>query len=344
MKSNFTETYDFLVSILANAPFGIVTIDLDGYITMCNKMALVNLEIDGSTKRVIEKPLIKFIKHLPKLQKKVVNCIKKGRNAFDLKNVKLNNKFLNIRGREILNGMIISIADITEAKEIERKMIAAMLEGQENERRRLAKEIHDGVGTLLSALKLNMDGIIKEMDVSSEKLANKLENVEELIQTVSSDVRSISHALMPGALKDFGLLATLENFVLKTDAVHDIQVQLFSKGMENRLPENIELGLFRITQELVNNALKYAEAKNITIKIIKNDKLVALTVEDDGKGFDKSEIENLIDTGIGLRNIKSRAESMHGTFRIDTNSGKGVNASIEIRIFDETKEELELRS
>ena len=333
MKDNFTETYNFLASIIKNAPYGIIAIDLNGVVTMCNKLALSQLGIPHKKKYVVETGLINYTATIPKLHKRLIQCLEKGRKACNLNNIIIEEKILNIKGRSISSGMIITTSDMTEAKAVERKIMNAVLEGQENERRRLAKEIHDGIGPLMSTIKMNIESVKRELDGASDKAITKIESVEELVANVATDIRFISHALMPSALKDFGLISTLENLVLKINNSESVMVTLYHLNMEGRLNELVELGLYRITQELVNNALKYSKAKNITIQIVNhmiNPKCITLTVEDDGVGFEKEKIIAQIKSGIGLRNVKARAEALKGFFAIDTSPGNGVTATVEL--------------
>ena len=330
MKNNLTETYEFLASIIGNAPFGIIAIDLNGAITMCNRQALDQLSISLKPKDILETLITNHTQDISKLNNRLLYCLEKGRKAFNLNSIIVKDKVLNIKGRPILNGMIITTADITEAKETERKVLNAMLEGQEKERIRLAKEIHDGIGPLMSTIKLNIESVKKELDQSSEKTLKKIDNVEELIQNIATDIRAISHALMPSALKDFGLISALQNLVLKANKAEAFEIDLIHSEMNERLDSAIELGLYRISQELLNNAIKHSKAQYITIQLIKHPDQITLTVEDDGVGFQKEKIQKLVDIGIGLRNIKTRTEAMRGEFSIDTNPGKGVMATIEI--------------
>ena len=330
MKENFTETYEFLVSIIGNAPYGIVAIDLEGDITMINQLAIGQLGIDKKVGEIVETALHQYLQHVPRLQKKLFKMVEKGRANFDLNNIKIEEHILNIKGRKILNGMIITTADMTEAKEMERKMLSAMLEGQEKERKRLAKEIHDGIGPLMSTLKLNIDSVKNEMEGTAETTIQKMENMEQLVQEVATDIRSISHALMPSALKDFGLIPTLEQLCNKVNAAEKVKVQFISNQLNKKLKSKMELGLYRIAQELLNNALKYAQAKIIIIQLIGHQDQITLTVEDDGIGFDKEQLGQLLETGIGLRNIKTRVQLLKGIFTLDTNPGHGVIATIEI--------------
>ncbi|MFK7809562.1 MAG: ATP-binding protein [Saprospiraceae bacterium] len=330
MKENAQESHALLVSIIKNAPYGVIAVDKNGSIMMCNKLALNQLRISRKAKEIIGSTLTNNTNRIPKLHKRLNQYFNKMRKAFNLNNVLIGERNFNIKGRSISTGMIITISDITETKVMERKVLNAILEGQEGERSRLAKEIHDGIGPLLSTIKLNLDTIKSEIDIVSEKTRRNIYNIEELVTTVASDIRSISHSLMPAALKDFGLIPTLENLVLKINNSEKVDVKLFHSNMEERLEEQVELGLYRMIQELLNNILKYAIAKNITIQIVKHPSDLTLTIEDDGLGFDKEKIEELMSSGIGLRNVKARTEALLGNLIIDTSPGNGVMTTIEI--------------
>ena len=332
MKDQATETYDFLASVIGNAPYGIITIDSDGLISICNQLALSQLGIEQRTKKVLKTLITDHLQKAPRLRKKIIQSLAKGRKPFNLNNIIVKDRNLSVKGRPIGDGMIITTADMTEAKAMERNMLKSMLEGQDNERRRLAKEIHDGIGPLMSTIKLNMDSIKKDMTDAPEKTLKKMDMIEELVRNIATDIRAISHALMPSALRDFGLIATLENLVMKANSAEMVTVELFDSNMERRLEESIALGLYRITQELLNNALKNAQAKNITIQLVKHPKHITLTVEDDGLGFDKEKLAERRDGGIGLRNIKARATAMNGTFNIDSSPGNGVTATLVVPV------------
>lgn len=330
MLDNFTETYDFLVAIIGSVPFGIISIDMEGEVTMCNEMALTHLNINKTANKFIEKELLTYIGDIPELPEMIKDCLEKGRKPFNLNALHFNSKYLNIKGRKILNGMIISVEDITVTKEMEMANLTAMLEGQETERRRLAKELHDGIGPLISTIKLNLDGVKNDLNNTIPKAVKKITSMEELVQTVSTDLRSISHALMPSALIDFGLATALQNLCMKANSSDKVNVDFYHSGIEGRLNQNIELGLFRVSQELLNNAFKYAKAKTISIQLIKHNKSIMLTVEDDGVGFAPEKLQTLIDKGIGLQNIQTRVETLGGFLNIETQLGQGVMTTIEI--------------
>jgi len=111
-----------------------------------------------------------------------------------------------------------------------------------------------------------------------------------------------------------------------------VTIEFFHKGLQERLSQEIELNLFRIIQELLNNAFKYAKANTITIQLIEYPQMIMLSVEDDGVGFDPKQLPTLIDKGIGLQNIETRVHTLSGTCNIETQPGKGVLTTIELPI------------
>lgn len=329
-NNNYTETRELLVAMLDAVPFGIVAIDLNGRIIMCNGEVLVELNIEKKVSEVIETHFSDYLENIPTLKEMLENQLAKGSQTFDLTAIPFLEKLLTIRGRPIINGMIITIEDVTKAKEQERTNLNAMLEGQETERRRLSREIHDGIGPVMSTIKLHLDAVKSELNEVPEKTLKKINSMSELIHEIADDIRSISHALMPGALVDLGLVSALENLCQKANESEKVQVNFYHSGMEKRLDIKLALGLFRICQELLNNAFKYAQATTINVQLIRYPESILLMVEDDGIGFDKKEIKNLINNGIGLRNIQTRSRALSGNFNIDTQKGRGVLATIEI--------------
>ena len=177
---------------------------------------------------------------------------------------------------------------------------------------------------------LHLDAVRSELSDLPEKALKKIEIMAELIHEVANDIRSISHALMPGALLDLGLVATLENLCQKANESEKVQVNFYSSGISEQLSKKLTLGIYRITQELLNNAFKYARARTINVQLIRHPNSILLTVEDDGVGFEKSDLSRLVNNGIGLRNIQSRSRALGGRFNIDSKKGRGVFATVEI--------------
>jgi len=324
----YTEMHDFLLSVLSSVPYGIIATDMEGYIVMINNKALENLKIESTASKLLERPLVKFISTIPAFIEEIEACIKNGRKEFVLRDVNVYNNYISITGKSIMNGMLYSINDVTNIKQAKNLSTLALIEGQELERHRLSKEIHDGVGPLMSTLKLHVDSIKSGWEKAPEKVVKKIEHIEDLLKTVSSDIRSISHDLMPSALIDFGLTKSLRNLCDNISSSKQVEVSFSQKGIKGRLDKEVELNLYRIAQELLNNALKYAKATDIKVQIYKNelDKII-LTVEDDGIGCDLTKLES---SGIGLQNLKTRTQLMNGVLALDTQPGKGFSASIEI--------------
>lgn len=198
----------------------------------------------------------------------------------------------------------------------------ALLDGEARERARIARDLHDGLGGLLSAVKLSLNQTKKESDLNEEGLIHFDKTIKMLDNSIS-EMRRIAHHLMPDALSRFGLKTALADFC------NSISIAEFNYiGDEKRLSPEIEVVIYRIAHELINNALKYSEATQILVQIIQEDDRLMLTVEDNGKGFDLETTQ----TGMGLTNIHTRIASFGGTLDIRTAQGKGVEINVEIKL------------
>lgn len=215
--------------------------------------------------------------------------------------------------------------DKVEQLKKEQQVIAleSMMEGEEKERSRIAKDLHDGLGGLLSSTKLHLNNI--ESENKELKDSNEFQKVLELLDTTSSEARKISHNLMPGALVKFGLVEALQDFCSTINSSNSLKINFQSFGINNRLPETIEIMIYRIVQELINNTLKHANASECIVQLMGSENSLHLTVEDNGAGFDKKKVEN---PGIGLNNIQSRVDYLNGKLEIDSEIGVGTTVSI----------------
>ncbi len=202
----------------------------------------------------------------------------------------------------------------------------SMLEGQEKERTRIARDLHDGLGNLLSSLKVNIGSLqINFDDNISKKMYG---NASQMIDEACTEVRKIAHEMMPESLKKLGLRKALEDLVLKMDAIHEFEAEFHVHGTEKTLEDNTNVMLFRIVQEALNNTIKYAEAKEVSVQITYSEEWIDLTIEDDGIGFDPNALEN--EKGMGLKSIAFRAVFIGGTY--DLNSRPGVGTLVTINI------------
>lgn len=320
-----TKEHDILKSVIEAVPYGMVSFNQDGRVTVANKHAIDLLGLRKYSEDIVGLEVLTVIDNIHELKASIRECLKSGRKNFDLEEIFCNEKCLNLKGRRIVDGMIITVADITDLKESETLSLNAMLEAQELERKRLAAEIHDGVGPILSTVKMNLAAIEDNLDRVDRELGSKFRKSYKMIDEVADDLRSISHNLMPRVLSDFGLVEALSTLCEKVDASKSVNVNFLHSGMKERLEEIVELGLYRISQELINNTLKHAQASNITLQLIHKGEYILLMYEDDGKGFDTETVPH----GLGLLNIENRAKAMAGEMRIDSFQGKGMTATVE---------------
>ncbi len=187
---------------------------------------------------------------------------------------------------------------------------------QDNERKRIAQDLHDGMGTILSAAKLRLSSIPQHITVS---------DTLQLIDDASTELRNISHNLMPATLSKLGLTAALQNLAERLSS-KNIHIHLITHGIDERLQEEMEIFTYRIISELMNNVTKHSRADEATIQVIRYPDRINITVEDNGSGFDTTQEYQ----GIGLTNIRSRVEYLKGSVHIDSGPGKGTTVAIDI--------------
>ncbi|HEX5652814.1 MAG TPA: histidine kinase [Chitinophagaceae bacterium] len=197
----------------------------------------------------------------------------------------------------------------------------AVLEAEENERQRIARELHDGVGQMMSVAKMNLSAIESSLAWEQPEQKKSFEKLIRLVDESCKEVRNVSHIMMPNALLKNNLAAAIHEFVEKLDN-KSLQVQVYTEGLEERLDSNTELVLYRVLQECVNNTLKHAGATTLDISVIKDKEGIHATIEDNGKGFDVQ--DPLKQEGMGLKNIRTRIEYLKGSVEIDSTPGKGT--------------------
>jgi signal transduction histidine kinase len=166
----------------------------------------------------------------------------------------------------------------------------------------------------------------KTSGTASDEIKSLARSSEQFIKETMQDVRQLLLNLSPTVLEEFGYTTAVEGLVNKINETKQINFTLVVFGMKERLQKDYELALYRITQELINNVLKHAEAKNVSLQIGQRDEKIILMIEDDGKGFDI----NIHKDGYGLHNLDARTKLMSGTMTIDSKPGKGTGVLIEI--------------
>ncbi|MFH1121653.1 MAG: sensor histidine kinase [Bacteroidota bacterium] len=217
----------------------------------------------------------------------------------------------------------IKVQSEQEKRRLQKEGYAAVINAEEGERKRIAMELHDGLGQLLSAARLNVSVL---EDVADKQDLEAVENAESLIDQALADLRSISHNLMPSALIRLGLVAALNDMAAKINSGRQVKVDVNVSGIGNRLPEDFEIALYRVVQEAVNNILKHANASVIKISLGIADEALSLEISDNGKGMPaNAEINS---KGIGWNDIKSRVSLFNGNMVIYSDPGAGTHINI----------------
>jgi len=204
----------------------------------------------------------------------------------------------------------------------------SVLNGEEAERKRMARELHDGLGGLLSGAKMKLKNLEGSFLLGEERAAEFRNTIEILDESVR-ELRRVAHNMMPEALGRFGLVEALEEFCSSASSKEMlVKFQLF--GEQCRPGQTVEIAVYRILQELVNNAMKHSCAELVEVQLICDSERIALSVKDDGKGFDAG--SGTASDGMGLRNIRSRVEALNGILDFHSEPGLGTEVMIEINI------------
>lgn len=210
----------------------------------------------------------------------------------------------------------------------ELKSIKAMINGQEEERKRIAQDLHDRLGSMLSMVKLHYKSVEENLDKLKKENKEQYALANSLLDEACTAVREIAHEMVSGVLTKFGLVAALEDLVRIIQGTNKFQVELITHGLDDRLDNKTEMELYGIISELINNILTHADANDISIQLIKRVDLINLTVIDDGKGFVFN--TDTLDSGLGLKSIQSRVDSLEGELKIDSSIGRGTTVTIDI--------------
>ena len=288
-----------------------------------NKLSEGSLEAIADLKMKFEKDQLT----IKLLENEVLN--KKKQDQVTLLIVSLSGMFLiSVIGfLYYQNRMKAAQIELNEAhREQQIVSMRSMLEGQEKERSRIARDLHDGLGNLLSTLKVNIGSLqINFDDSNSEKIYG---TASQMIDEACTEVRKIAHEMMPQALKKLGLRKALEDLVLKMDAAHSFDAEFHVHGAERKFDDNTNVMLFRIVQEALNNIVKYANASEVSVQLTYSEDWFDLTIEDDGVGFDPQKID--LEKGMGLKSIAFRTEFIGGTYDLNSRPGFGTLVTISI--------------
>lgn len=215
-------------------------------------------------------------------------------------------------------------------KEQEITIINAMVDGQEKERKQIAEDLHDNLGSVLATLKMHFENLQINKDKKKINQDELFDKTESLIDEAYLKVRSIAHAKNAGVIANQGLLIAVQMMAEKISSADKIKIEVIDYSLNKRLDNSLEISVFRTIQELITNVIKHAEANNITINISLFDNNLNIIIEDDGKGFDALKIDTT--KGMGITSIKTRINHLRGTFEIDSTLEKGTSIIINIPV------------
>jgi len=201
----------------------------------------------------------------------------------------------------------------------------SVIQATEEERKRISKDLHDGIGQQLSALKMALNNMVD--NISDEDQRESLEIIADQFSKSADEVRQISHQMMPRKLMEDGLLEAIEDLLKSSFQFSKINYQFEHHQIDQRFEERIEISLYRVLQELINNIIKHSEATEVSVQLLKNKDKLLLFVEDNGKGMSDSNTD-----GHGLLNIKSRLDMVKGSVNYEPSPESGTSATISIPI------------
>lgn len=237
--------------------------------------------------------------------------------------------FLQIRNRKLEHAR--ELKSIKQQKDLQ--LMQALINGEEKERSRIAKDLHDGVAGMLAAVKMHFSTISSQMEavVHTEGYKRGL----KLLDEAAGEIRKTSHNLMPEVLLQHGLDEALSRYCSSISNTGSIMIDYDSIGRISRFTESFELSVYRIVQELLNNILKHSRATNAIVQISQQNEILSIAIEDNGIGFSES---SLATEGMGLKSLRSRIRAINGRMELESGDGTGVSVYLEFETDNFKKE------
>jgi signal transduction histidine kinase len=216
----------------------------------------------------------------------------------------------------------------TDRQRSEKRVINAIINTEENERKRFAKDLHDGLGPILSTVKMSLSALTERIKDPSGKVI--LNNTNHLVNEAIATIKDISNNLSPHVLSNFGLSSAIAAFTTKINQTKAVEIDFKSNMETQRLENDKEVVIYRAVCELINNSILHSGASRIEIELNKHEKFVTLQFYDNGRGFDTSSLTKEDLKGMGLSNIETRVKTVEGVFILESTPGKGTSALIKM--------------
>jgi PAS domain S-box-containing protein len=241
----------------------------------------------------------------------------------------------NFLGGAVENNRLLQT--IQKHREELKRLTAQLFQSQENERKRIARELHDEAGQALTGINFSLETIEKNLPEESDQIKGLVQDIKKQLNRTYQEMRRISHRLHPALLTDLGLEPALDAYLSRISKHSGLDIRFRMVGFEQRIDPDLETLLYRLSQEALTNTLKHAQAKTFHLSIIKSYPNIIFVAEDDGAGFDASRTDQRKDT-LGLLSMRERAAMAGGKFTIRTAPGAGVRIRIEISIKENADE------
>ncbi len=248
--------------------------------------------------------------------------------AAESRHLKKNGEIIHVRtkGSSInyfgKNYRLVLVNDITEQKKAEERVLSSLVEGENKERARIAQELHDGLGQYLAAANMNLDAVKAQISELGERKQDQFNKGLNLLKHAINETAQISRNLMPRVVDDYGLALAIEALVDNYSTGNESDISYYHNIHDLELPREVQFNLYRIAQEALSNAVKYAEASKINVQLIKDELDLILTIDDNGIGFNVSDPDFV--PGLGLQTIRTRTGALGGDFEFDSKPGKGT--------------------
>lgn len=231
--------------------------------------------------------------------------------------------FVIIYQRKMIKNQI-AVRDMHDQQQTE--LLKAVVETQEGERKRLAEDLHDSVGQVLSAIKLNLHSLNKSTD--ADRSRTLITDTRSLTDECIQEIRNIIHNVLPPVLTDFGFVDALQALCEKVQKSTGVLITLNRNHVDERFGKEVELALYRIAQEIISNAIKHSGATAIQVTLNKDEDVLEMNVSDNGKGFDMKDVKH----GFGLKNLQSRVQVINGKIDFYTRPQHGTLITIKVPV------------
>jgi PAS domain S-box-containing protein len=252
-------------------------------------------------------------------------CFRQDGTSFP---VEVSKRAIEYDGVRVSSTIVHDITERVESRTLlekeRQKQLSSFIDGQENERKRVSRELHDGLGQSLIAIKMRLESI----EPDDEKMQKAVEITKSLVNNTIDDVRRMSNNLMPSVLVEFGITTAISNLVMQMSSTTPISITFDHGKVPKDLDSKIQLYVFRIVQEALNNAVKHSGASQIQVMLLCEGKSLLLIIEDDGRGFDENHESKL--KGNGLYHMNERVQLVNGSLEFSSETGKGLTIHVKI--------------